>query len=77
VLQQSSGEVIVVINVSDGHSQHTVGVSAGRRLIFDTIETHALVFSQAGIDSCCAEDKTGTGLMSVRRVTRLTLGRKR
>jgi hypothetical protein len=77
VLQQSSGEFIVVICASDGHAQHTVGVSAGRQLIFDPIETKALVFSQAGLDSCCDNNNTCIGLMSVRRVTRVTLSRKK
>jgi hypothetical protein len=77
VLQQSSDEFIVVIGASDGHAQRTVGICAGGRLIFDTNKTQALVFPQAGLYSCCAEDKTCTGLMSVRRMTRVTLGRRR
>jgi hypothetical protein len=77
MLHQSCGDFLVVICASDGHAQHTVGVSAGRQLIFDPIETQALVFSQAGLDSCCDEDNTCIGLMSVRRVTRVTLSRKR
>jgi hypothetical protein len=69
-----SDDFIEVICATDGHAQNNVGISAGRRLIFDPIETQALVFSQAGLDSCCAEDKTCTGIMSVRRGTRVTLG---
>jgi hypothetical protein len=74
VLQQPSDDFIVVICATGRHAQNNVGISAGRRLIFDPIETQALVFSQAGLDSCCAEDNTCTGIMSVRRGTRVTLG---
>jgi hypothetical protein len=58
----------VTVISSDGQASHVVGVSAGRRLIFDHEDPISLPFNTTGFDAACSGTNTCAGLGEVKRV---------
>jgi hypothetical protein len=51
VLAQQDGDFMVTVIASDGQASHFIGVSAGRRLIFDHEDPMSLPFNTTGFDA--------------------------
>jgi hypothetical protein len=76
LLSQEDGDYVAVVIASDNQSNHVVGVSISRAVIFDHEIRSSLPCSAEGFDSTCGGQTTCIGLGEVRKVVRNT-SRKR
>jgi hypothetical protein len=78
ILAQQDGDFMVMVIASDGQASHVIGVSAGRRLIFDhedpislpfiNTDPISLPFNTTGFDAACSGTTICAGLGEVKRV---------
>jgi hypothetical protein len=76
ILSQETGDFVAIIIASDFHSNHVVGISVSRRLIFDHEIRRTLPLSHEGFDATCGGQTTCLGLGEVREVVQ-NISRKR
>jgi hypothetical protein len=76
ILSQETGDFVAIIIASDFHSNHMVGISVSRSLIFVHEIRRALPLSREGFDATCGGQTTCIGLGEVREVVQ-NISRKR